>query len=204
MMRWPSFMMTIAIVMVGYITLSMGTDGWSIWTAEGARRQAVLDRPSQLPDFPLQDSKGQPVVLTGDNKSLIVLDLIFTQCPTLCLAMGAQFQQLQNELQAGGLLHQVELLSITFDPNNDDNQALQEYLARFGAIEPNWRTARFENNEDLVTILDDLGVIVIQEPLVGFVHNAAFYLIEDGYVVEIFDVDDRTDLLAAIHRRKTS
>ena len=46
--------------------------------------------------------------------------------------------------------------------------------------------------------------MVIPDPRVGFVHNAAFYLVEDGHVVEIFDVEDRLGLLEAIRRRAAS
>ena len=49
--------------------------------------------------------------------------------------------------------------------------------------------------------MEQLGVIAIPEPDVGFVHNAAFYLIDDGAVVEIIDVDDRRGLMAAIEQR---
>ena len=50
-------------------------------------------------------------------------------------------------------------------------------------------------------MLETLGVVVIPEPRLGFVHNAAFYLIDDGRVVEILDWDDRVELFEAIRQR---
>ncbi len=201
MSKWPSAAAAIVVLTAGFGALALGTDGWRIWTAESARRQAVIDAPTPLPAYPLIDSRGEQLVLTGDDRPLTVVDLIYTRCPTVCQAMGAQFRQLQGELAALGLLDRVELVSVTFDPANDDDPALDGYLSRFAAIEPHWRAARFLHDTHLDAALDRLGVIVIPEPRVGFVHNAAFYLVDDGQVVEIMDVDDRSSLLESVLRR---
>ena len=161
----------------------------------------MLSNPQALPDYPLTDAYGAPLSLAGSDKPLLVVDLIYTRCPTVCLAMGAQLRLLQSELATAGLTDQVDLLSITFDPDNDDESALRDYLQRFGAVEPQWRAARFDNDDDLAAALDELGVIVIPEPSVGFVHNAAFYLVEDGHVVAILDIEDRAALFEAIRRK---
>ena len=201
MARWRSVAATGLVLATGYAALALGTDGWSVWTAEGARRQAVLSNPQALPDYPLTDAYGAPLSLAGSDKPLLVVDLIYTRCPTVCLAMGAQLRLLQSELATAGLADQVDLLSVTFDPDNDDESALRDYLQRFGAVEPQWRAARFDNDDDLAAALDELGVIVIPEPSVGFVHNAAFYLVEDGHIVAILDIEDRAALFEAIRRK---
>lgn len=202
-MPWRSACAAVLVLAFGCAALILGTDGGSVWTAEGARREAVLANPQPLPDFPLKDSGGVPISLADSDRPLRVIDLIYTRCPTVCLAMGAQLRMLQTELAAAGLLDRVEILSITFDPS-DDEQALADYLERFQAIGPPWRAARFENDQDLQRALDELGVVVIPEPRVGFVHNAAFYLVEQGRVVAILDIGDRAGLFEAIRERATS
>ena len=199
-MPWRSACAAVLVLAFGCTALILGTDGGSVWTAEGARRLAVLSNPKPLPDYPLSDSRGTRISLTNPERPLLVIDLIYTRCPTVCLAMGAQLRTLQTELAAAGLLEQVGILSITFDPS-DDQRALADYLARFHAMEPGWRAARFENGGDLERVLDELGVVVIPEPNVGYVHNAAFYLVERGHVVEILDVEDRAGLFEAIRKR---
>ena len=203
-MPWRSVVAAALVAAVGYAAVALGTDGWSVWTAETARRQAVLSSPKPLPDYPLDDARGERLSLSRSSQPLRVVDLIYTRCPTVCLAMGAQLRLLQGELAAADLLDQVEILSITFDPANDDAAALGNYLRRFGAVEPDWRAARFSRDADLADALDQLGVIVIPEPRVGFVHNAAFYLLEDGHVAEIVEIDDRIGLFEAIQRRASS
>ena len=192
---------TLCVLAVGFGSLALGTDGWTVWTAESARRQSVLDNPRPLPDFVLRDSRGGSLSLAAGNSDLAVVDLIYTRCPTVCQAMGLQFRQLQGELATFDWLDKVELVSVTFDAANDDDTALNNYLRRYGAVEPYWRAARFVDPEHLERMLETLGIVVIPEPRVGFVHNAAFYLIDDGRVVEILDWDDRVELLEAIRRR---
>jgi len=201
---WRPVAATLLVLALGYTSLALGTDGWSAWTAEAARRNAVLNEAHALPDYPLTDSHGNPLTLASHAKPLLVADFIYTRCPSVCLAMGAQLRVLQGELASAGLRDQVDLLSITFDPDNDDAAALAGYLERFQAVEPGWRAARFEDDGHLRDVLDELGVIVIPEPSVGFVHNAAFYLIERGHVVEIVDVEDRAALFDAIRERAPS
>ena len=185
----PAIFAIAVVLMAGIGTLTWATDGWRIWTAETARREAVLNHPKALPAVNLTDSHGRSVKLKHQSQ-LVVVDFIFTQCPTVCLAMGAQFRQLQDQLSAEELSGQVRLLSLSFDPENDHQAQLTQYLSRFGAVDPYWKAARFDQIEQLQDTLDQLGVIVIPEPTLGFVHNAAFYLIEDGYVVGIYDVEE--------------
>jgi len=203
-MPWRSVIATVMILVVGYTSFTLGTDNWTIWTAETARRQAVLERPMPLPNYRLNDSTGSLLSLSTFDRPLAVVDFIYTECLTVCLAMGAQFRLLQSELANAGLLNEVQLLSITFDPTNDDQAALAGYLSRFGALEPHWRAARFEQDMELEGTLADLGVVVLPEPRIGFVHNAAFYLIENGRVIAIFDVENRAGLLEAIENRTAS
>ena len=199
-MPWRSAGAAVLVLAFGCAALILATDGGYVWTAEGARRQAVLANPKSLPDYALSDSQGNRLSLAVQGSPLRVVDLIYTRCPTVCLAMGAQLRMLQTELAAAGLLEQVEILSITFDPA-DDAAALADYLGRFHAMESGWRAARFDDEEDLDRALDDLGVVVIPEPDVGFVHNAAFYLVERGRLVAILDVEDRAGLFEAIRER---
>ncbi len=201
MSRWPSLAATLCVLAGGFGALALGTDGLTVWTAESARRQAVLEDPRLLPDFPLRDSRGELLSLIPEKGNLAVVDFIYTRCPGVCQAMGLQFRQLQGDLEPLGWLDQVELVSVTFDPANDDDAALNNYLRRYGAAEPYWRAARFVYEEHLAETLATMGVVVIPEPRMGFVHNAAFYLIDNGRVVEILDWDDRAGLLEAIRRR---
>ena len=121
------------------------------------------------------------------------------------MALGATFRDLQGELVSRDWHDRVGLLSLTFDYAHDGPDELAGYLERFRGAPDLWNAARFESKDDLDAVLRDLGVVVIPEPNVGFVHNTAIYLVDRGRVVGIYDFEDRSGLLQAIEwRLKTS
>jgi cytochrome oxidase Cu insertion factor (SCO1/SenC/PrrC family) len=85
---------------------------------------------------------------------------------------------------------EVKLLSVSFDPE-DSIEDLKHYLTRFSANPSIWSAAKFARQSDLEMIKQQLGLIVIPEPSVGYIHNSAVYVIYDGRVVAILDHDDR-------------
>jgi len=186
------------VLVTGIAALWLGTDGWQIWTAESARRQAIVSEKTVLPDLVIRDANNQRRSLTDSPHSIVLMDFIYTQCPTVCLTMGAEFRLLQNELVARELDDRVGLLSMTFDQERDGPTQLSQYLSRFGANAQQWSAARFEHESDLNAVLQQLGVVVIPEPSVGYVHNAAIYLIKDDRVVGIYDIGDRESVLDAV------
>jgi len=192
------------ILSAGTLGLWAGTDGWTAWTAESARRLSVLNNPQVLPQFDLRDAAKQTKSFADFERPIILIDFVYTRCPTVCLAMGAEFRQLQSDLSSLGLTDQVQLLSLSFDPVHDGPAELAAYLKRFSANPNQWTAAKFESKQAMVSILNQLGVVVIPEPRLGFVHNAAIYLVHNGVVVGIYDIDDSVSLLEAVQWQLSS
>ena len=84
--------------------------------------------PVLLPDFGVTDQLGKHVkfrqVLRG---RISLVQLIFTTCSNVCPIQGATFSQLQEMIPAAQR-DQVQLLSVTIDPFNDDSKALASWL----------------------------------------------------------------------------
>ncbi|MGS2724155.1 SCO family protein [Porticoccus sp. GXU_MW_L64] len=198
MKHWASVLATVGVLAAGFAGLSIGTGGWQIWTAESARRVAVQKAPLTLPEANLLNQEGEAMALAADRE-LWLMEFVYTRCPTVCLAMGAEFYQWQQQLRQQGLEDRVGLLSLTFDPR-DSSRDLQGYLQRFSGSADIWRAARFQDASKLTEIMELLGVIAIPEPTVGFVHNAAVYLVYRGQVVGIYDYDDRQSIQVALQR----
>lgn len=201
MSLFRSAMATTAVVIAGCAILWLGTDGGHAWTAESARRLAVLESPRELPEAALVDASGRAFQLSSavaPGAELQVVNFIFTRCPGVCILMGMEFRALQAEIRQRAWEDDVSLLSLSFDFDYDDTAALDEYLGRFSADRDLWQAARFEQSGEMQAVLDRLQVIVIPEAQMGFVHNAAWYLIEDGRVVEIFHIDERERLLESL------
>ena len=193
-----SALASFCILLAGYFSLQAGTQDWSVWTAESARRIDIAQNPRTIPKTSVLDAQGRYRDLSELEKPLILVDFIYTQCPTVCISLGLEFNKLQSDLSRLGLDHQVQLLSLSFDLENDGPLQLQDYLDRFGARDKYWTAAVFSNDIEKQRVLEELGVIVIPEPQLGFVHNAGVYLVHKGRVVEVFNYQDREKILVAI------
>ncbi|ONK22346.1 hypothetical protein BLX87_16675 [Bacillus sp. VT-16-64] len=96
----------------------------------------------------------------------------------------------------------IVFLSISFDPERDDVETLAKYRRLFGSDGETWRMARVPNAEELHSLLDEFGVIVIPDNQGNFTHNSAFYLVNpQGKLVDVMDyqkVDEAASKLMSI------
>lgn len=190
------------VVAAGLATLSWGTDGFRVVTTEGARRLAVAHHPRAVPDVALIDQDGARFSPAAYRGKMLLVDFIYTDCPTICGVLGADFGQVLDLLRRdGGTAGQVDLLSISFDPAHDRPPELKAYGARFGAATPRWRIAVPATAEGLRALLRTFGVVVIPDAFGGFTHNDAVYVVDrDGRLVRILDADLPATLVARAAR----
>ncbi len=89
------------------------------------------------PDVTLTDASGAKVKLSSllERDGPIMLQFIFTTCPTVCPVMSATFSAAQSRL--GPNAEKVTLVSISIDPEHDTPERLREYARRFKAG-PRW------------------------------------------------------------------
>jgi protein SCO1 len=195
------FLPLLAIVAAaGVAALAWETDGFRVITSAGARQLAIQRTPAYLPDARLVDQDGRTFRLSFYRGRPVLVDFIYTRCPTICSARGDDFSRVL-QLMGAGSSGQFDLLSIGFDPGNDDIEALKLYADRFGATAPRWRVAAPAEASNLVALLQSFGVVVIPDGLGGFIHNSAVYLVDpQGRLARIFDPDAPAELLANARR----
>jgi len=90
-----------------------------------------------MPDFTLTDQSGRAVHLSDFRGRVIAVDFIYTRCPLpdVCPRLSANFAFVSKRLRGRDL----ELLSITIDPQYDTPATLTEYGRRYGADGESWR-----------------------------------------------------------------
>ena len=198
MRPWVSLLLALGITAGGLATLGWATDGWTTWTAETARRRALLSGHTSLPDVAVQRETGRLASLHDFDQPVLVLDFIFTRCTTACMMMGYRFSQLQSMLASAGHAERVQFLSISFDHDHDGPEQLSAYLSRFSPEPGSWSALKITDRQALDELLDGLGVIVLPEPDLGYVHNTAIYLARDHEIVGIYDVDDTDEIVRHI------
>jgi protein SCO1/2 len=134
--------------------------------------------PVPVPDVRLQLADGTYSNLRNltAGKST-ALQLVFTRCTTTCPMQAAIFQRVQHIL-AERMQPEMQLISLSIDPEQDSPAALREWLGRFEA-RPGWigaapdtadmarALAFFSGSEDTLTshatqvqIIDSRGMLV--------------------------------------------
>ena len=187
-MRAGFFLLLASIVAAGIATLGYGTEGFRVITSEGARRLAVERAPKTVPNVSLIDQDGVSFSLDDYRGKVLLIEFIYTSCPTLCGVLGEDFRRVEDLiLHDGGINQAVSLLSISFDTARNGPAELKSYGERFGAASPRWRIA-VPTASGLQTLLRAFSVVIIRDGWGGFVHNGAVCVVDrQGRLIQIVD-----------------
>jgi protein SCO1/2 len=182
------------------------TERFEVITSEQARRLEISRRQPAVPDVRLIDQDGQAFRFgewVREKKKLLIVDFIYTNCQSLCRALGTEFQQLQRSIVERGVQSRVHLLSVSFDPEHDSHAVLKQYAEHMQAKPEIWTFATVGDAGDLDGLLRTFGVAVIPDQQGGFQHNAALvWVASSGKLVRVTDYDsnDRQRLLDELAR----
>ena len=166
---------TLACV-AGFAVAHAATDGFEAFTLESARRLHALRTPAPVPDLALDLAGGSRAQIGQLPARVLLVDFVYTNCLTYCSALGSVYAQLQKRLAPEIASGEVQLLSITFDPERDGDSELRAYRARNGANAGGWNLGR-PAQADLRAWLNAFGVVVIPDGVGGYTHNAAVHLV---------------------------
>lgn len=178
--------LSVLLLAGGGALFSAATERLEAFTTESARRLAVQRHPVVVPDVLLQTQSGQEVDFSTWRGRWVLATFMYTRCPTVCVALGDEFGQLQRRLGPQVEAGKVELVSISFDPAHDTPEALAAYLERAHADAASWTAARPVDAEGLAQLVNRFGLTVIPDGMGGFTHNAGIHVIDpQGRLVEI-------------------
>jgi cytochrome oxidase Cu insertion factor (SCO1/SenC/PrrC family) len=126
-----------------------------------ARREEPRESQAQhyFTDVPLIDQDGATMRLYSDllKGKTVVINSFFTSCEGSCPVMAAAFVEIQKAL-GDRLGKDVNLISVSVDPETDTPRRLKEYAQRFGA-RPGWYFLTGEKS-DVEAALRKLGFYV--------------------------------------------
>jgi protein SCO1/2 len=193
-----------AVLCLGAATLSIGAAGCDSAQA-GADSSAPVAYVSSspvvydyaLPDFDLIDQRGQRVTRADLTGKVLVVDFIFTTCPTVCPRLTERMAVVQKELASDS---DVRLVSITVDPENDTPEKLAAYGAKYGADPARWYFLDGEPEHVQKTVLHGFKMAVRRVSEVSIDHAERFVLVDRTmHVRGVFETDDAS--IAAIVKR---
>lgn len=196
---WPIFAVLVAL-MIGTTLAWRATLGFRAFTWESYRRLSVLQHPLAMPMLQLQDQDGRIFTPTLYEGKVLLVNFIYTRCPSLCTYSGTVYGRLLAALANDERRSQVRLLSISLDPDHDTPERMREYRRRYiRASTESWRVARPLSAQAGAGLLARFGVVSIPDGLGGIKHNAAIHLIDrHGQLVRIISETDTVDILSAV------
>ncbi|MCK9802028.1 SCO family protein [Pseudomonas sp. MAFF 302030] len=109
---------------------------WAHSAEDHSQHQAPAPRLEtaqvQFVDVPLLDQNGQTVRLHPDllADKIVVMSFIYTSCTTVCPVVSSIMAKVQQQLGAR-VGKEVQLVSISIDPQRDDPQRLADYARSF-------------------------------------------------------------------------
>lgn len=147
--------------------------------------RALLEPGDVVPPITLVDERGGEFTRASFRGQPSVLTFIYTRCPLpdFCPRLSSQFQELQRALARRG--SDVQLVSVTIDPEYDTPEVLRTYAERYDADPSRWTFVTGTPGE-IATLAHALGVYYAGEGT-ALDHNLSTTLLDaDGRVVEIW------------------
>jgi len=87
------------ILAAGLGVFTWASDGWRAVTAEGARRLAVAAHPVTIPGVTMEDMDGHVLHLSQFKGRVVLVEFIYTTCPTVCQDLGAGFAEILERVR---------------------------------------------------------------------------------------------------------
>ena len=114
------------------IILALGAS----WTIKKADLSHSLKNIKQVPNFSLINQNGDSFTEKKLKNKISILDFMFTNCPGPCPIMSNNMSELYKSY---GNVDQVQFISITVDPENDNTSQLKKYAESYGVYDERWQ-----------------------------------------------------------------
>ena len=106
------------------------------WTIKKAGLSHSLKSIKQVPNFSLINQNGDSFTEKKLKNKISILDFMFTNCPGPCPIMSNNMSELYKSY---GNVDQVQFISITVDPENDNTSKLKKYAESYGVYDERWQ-----------------------------------------------------------------
>lgn len=114
---------------------------------------------------------------------LLIVDFMFTHCPTICPTMTANMKKLTENTK--DLEDQIQFVSFSIDPKRDSPSRFRAYMKEMGITANNWSFLTGDEQETYGLAFDYfyVGVQRSDNPEEDFLHDDKFVLVDkEGYV----------------------
>lgn len=145
-----------------------------------------LQVSGKLSAFELDDVMNEEVY-QSDNGKIKLISFILINCPdSVCPLTMLDYSELQEQLKKDGTFgDEVELVTITFDPERDTPEALREYASYFNVDAAGWKILRGED-EHIAPIAEELKFFYTITPDGSGIHSTTMFLLDSEQQVRAY------------------
>lgn len=169
----------------------------------------VIQPGQPVVDAALVDETGAGRGITDWHGRILAVTFIYTTCPLpdFCPLIDRRFKDVQERLRTDGdLRDQIQLLSVSFDPEGDKPAVLARHAAALGADPAVWHFLTGERAE-VEAFASQFGVSIAREgqPAGQIVHNLRTAIVDaEGKLIKILNGSEWTaaDLMAEFRRAR--
>lgn len=147
-----------------------------------------------IPDFTFVNQLGNPVGKAQMEGKITIVDFFFTSCPSICPVMSTEMERVNDMFRDEP---NVQILSISIDPEFDTPEILKEYADKHKAQSGKWdflsggkaETYQLAKCGFILPTLDGLGVPD------DFAHSDKFVLVDElGRIRGYYSGTNREDV----------
>tara|TARA_B100000965_G_C19574354_1_gene750623 strand:- start:501 stop:1088 length:588 start_codon:yes stop_codon:yes gene_type:complete len=155
------------------------------WIIEKAQNSHEIPSLKSVPKFSMINQEGEPFSQKDLQGKITVLDFMFTSCTGPCPLMTMNMSKLYEVFSKEP---EVQFVSITVDPDVDNQQKLKEYSNLVGADDGRWHFL-WSNIDSIKTLKRD-GFLLFADNLPEG-HAIKFVLIDNkGTIRKYYDGTD--------------
>lgn len=108
---------------------------FAVFVSSCTNRANRLPDYGAVPPFTMTDSQGRTFSSSELAGKVWIVDFIYTRCPGPCPLMTAHMHRVQQQVARDP---DVELVSISVDPDHDSPAVLNQYAHHFGGPSKDW------------------------------------------------------------------
>ena len=136
------------------------------------RSRSALPILGEVPEFTFTERNGQPFGLDNMKGKVNIVDFMFTNCQTKCPIMVVHMAELYQNYKSND---NIQIVSISVDPDRDSLEVLQRYATEHGATDNRWAFLRAPM--DKVVDISENGFMLAAEGL-PMGHSTKFVLVD--------------------------
>ncbi|MDX2227899.1 MAG: SCO family protein [Verrucomicrobiae bacterium] len=176
------------LVLVVLVVTGLGIAlAYNSWKSSTLKSPGHLPRYNSVSPFRMTERSGRQVTEKDLRGNIWLANFIFTECPGICKATSAQFEQLQKML---GRTRSVKLVSFSVDPETDTPEVLARYADSLKAEPDRWLFLTSGNEREIIDFSQKVMQLPLSRnpeervPLDGkMLHSSKFVLVDSRGVI---------------------